>query len=147
MIRQVKKEDSKRIWEIRNHPIARQYSNNPEVIPFARHDKWFRKKYFSGQKNYCFILESAAGEAIGYCRFDFDMAYAHYIISIALDPDFHGKGLGNELLSKALEEFKKGKIIIAETRKDNEPSVKLFKKNHFKIYKEDEQNYYLKYKF
>jgi len=34
---------------------------------------------------------------------------------------------------------------LAEIQKENIPSIKLFQKNNFKIYKEDDKNYYLKY--
>lgn len=143
MIRQVKKEDSKRIWEIRNHPIARQYSNNPEEIPFKQHDIWFQKKYFSGEENHCFVLENN-GEAVGYCRFDLGKENNCYVISIAIDVNCHAKGFGHLLLSESLKNIITDKKIIAETLKDNIPSVKLFQKNNFEVYKEDEKNYYFK---
>lgn len=147
MIRQVKKEDSKRIWEIRNHPVARKYSNNPEEIFFERHDIWFKKKYFSGMENHCFVLENDSGKVIGYCRFDLDKKDDRYVISIAIDVNCHAKGFGHLLLSESLKNFTIGKEIIAETLKNNIPSVKLFQKNNFVIYKENNKNYYLKYLF
>jgi len=144
-VRKVKKEDSKKIWEIRNHPIARQCSNNTEVIPFERHNIWFQRKYFSGMENHCFVLENDGGEAVGYCRFDLDKENDWYVISIAIDVNCHAKGLGSLLLSESLKNFTTNKEITAETLKDNIPSVKLFRKNNFEIYKKDDKNYYFKY--
>lgn len=143
-VRKVKKEDSRRIWEIRNHPISRKNSNSSEEFSFEQHDAWFQDKYFNNKENYCFVLKSDSGQVIGYCRYDIDNS--SYVISIAIDPDNHSKGLGGALLKKSLKEMDIEKDILAEIAKSNIPSVKLFKKNSFNIYKEDKKNYYLKYK-
>jgi len=145
IIRKAEKEDAKRVWEIRNHPLARKNSGSTEVIPLENHILWFEKKYFSDQDNHCFILENEDKEEIGYCRFDFDHENDNHIVSIAIDPENHGKGMGHELLDKTLKIFKTEKVILAEIKKDNIPSVKLFEKNGFEIYREDDENYYYKY--
>jgi len=144
-IRTIKQDDSQRIWEIRNHPMVRENSNGSEIIDFEKHDAWFQKKYFSGSDNHCYILEKKAGYIIGYCRYDYNSQYKAYLISIALDPEYHGKGFGKYLLSESLKQFNKGDIV-AEIKKENMPSVKLFQKNDFNIYDEDDINYYLKFK-
>jgi len=141
-VRKVKREDSKRIWEIRNHPLARQNSNNQEETPFAKHNQWFENKYFRGGDNHCFVLEGE-GEVVGYCRFDFDSDNYNYVVSIAVDADYQGIGLGKALLSEALEAFGvRGKEVVAQTLKNNILSGKFFKKNNFKIFKEDDNSYY-----
>ncbi|MDD5290980.1 MAG: GNAT family N-acetyltransferase [Patescibacteria group bacterium] len=148
VIRKADKEDSRRIWEIRNHPIVRKYSGNPEEIPFEKHVPWFIKKYFSREDNRCFVLESRNENslAIGYCRLDFNKELNGYVISVALDVNFHGRGLGHYFLNKILRQFGDEKNIFAEIKKGNISSIKLFQKNNFKIYKEDEENCYLEYK-
>lgn len=143
IIRQVKKEDSRRVWEIRNHPIARKYSCHSELIPLESHEPWFENKYFLDSINYCFVLEIPPKLVIGYCRFDYDENKDSYIISLALDPAYHGRGLGHKLLADSLAQLKATKSILAEIKKVNVPSVGLFKKNKFKVYKEDDENYYL----
>lgn len=142
-IRKIKREDSKRLWEIRNHPKARENSNNPEEIPFAKHDQWFENKYFKNNDNICFVLETE-GKVIGYCRFDLGEG-KKYIVSIALDNDWQGKGLGHMLLSGALEQLPSSMTISATIKKDNPPSLKLFQKNNFEFISEDEINYYYIY--
>ncbi|OGG87261.1 hypothetical protein A3B87_00110 [Candidatus Kuenenbacteria bacterium RIFCSPHIGHO2_02_FULL_39_13] len=147
-IRPAQKSDSRRVWEIRNHPIFRKYSGNSEFIPLKSHEPWFENKYFSGLNNYCYVLVIEP-KVIGYCRLDFNAGKNGYTISIALDPDHHGQGLGYKLLNKSLNLFNQlanNKDILAEIQKENIPSIKLFQKNNFKIYKEDDKNYYLKYK-
>jgi len=147
MVRTGEKIDSKRIWEIRNHPLSRQYSGNPEAIPWKQHQNWFERKYFAGADNHFFVLEKSGEETIGYCRLDFDSEHNHYIVSVAIDPQFHGQGLGNFLLSETIVKFNGSKNLAAEIQKENIVSVKLFQKNNFKILSEDEKNYYLKYTY
>lgn len=144
IIRSVKSEDSERIWQIRNHPLIRQQSGSQEEIPFEKHNLWFKKKYFSGDNNLCFVLEKE-NKVVGYCRFDSDDKGC-CIISIALDYDHQGKGLGHLLLSESLQKFERNIEILATVKKGNIASLKLFQKNNFKLDKEDEENFYLKQK-
>lgn len=145
IIRRAKKEDSKIIWQIRNHPVVRRYSNNQKEFFFKQHNVWFENKYFNSKENYCFVLENNKGKVIGYCRYDLD-DNDNYITSITIHPDYHGRGLGNILLRDTIKELKQAnRTIFASILKINIASVKLFQKNHFIIYKEDEKNYYYKY--
>lgn len=137
--------DSKRVWEIRNHPLVRQTAHSQEEIPFEQHDRWFENKYFKETNNRLFVLKDA-DKVIGYCRFDFDKEHNSYLVSIALDTEYQGKGLGHKLLSQALQQLDVPQEILAEVRKGNEISVKLFEKNNFQIYKEDKNTFYLKLK-
>lgn len=140
IIRPINRNDSRRIWEIRNHPLARQNSGSPEEIPFEKHDHWFENKYFKDSNNICFVLEKEKN-VIGYCRFDVD-ENDRYIVSIALDHDWQGKGLGQILLSESLKKLGEDKEILATVKKGNPSSLKLFQKNNFQLDKEDETNYY-----
>lgn len=145
IIRLAELKDSRRIWGIRNHPEVRRNSGNSKVIPFANHLKWFETKYFKEPGNFCFVLEEK-NRVIGYCRFDFKKEDDFYEISIALDPEYHGRGLGHRLLSEALILFPSGEKIMAEIKKSNFPSQKLFEKNKFVLNSEDDENYYYMYK-
>jgi len=146
-VRAGEKSDSKRIWEIRNDPLSRRYSGNPEAIPWEQHQNWFERKYFGGADNHFFVLEKDGQETIGYCRLDYDGERNSYVVSIALDPQFHSQGLGNILLSETIIKFNGNKDLAAEIQKENIISIKLFQKNNFKILSEDEKNYYLKYAY
>ena len=90
-VRRVVRQDSRRVWEIRNHPVSRRYSGSSDVITFTNHEPWFENKYFSGRDNSCFVLTDEKNVVIGYCRFDYDDEYDRYVVSIALDPNFHGR--------------------------------------------------------
>jgi ribosomal protein S18 acetylase RimI-like enzyme len=143
VIRKVKRQDSKGVWKIRSHSFNRKYFGKKERIPFNYHDKWFENKYFKSQDNKCFVLKKEK-KVIGYCRFDLENG--KYRISIAIDPQYHGKGLGHILFSTSLKKIRTKRDILAEIQLGNLPSVKLFQKNNFEIYRQDDKNYYLKYK-
>jgi len=145
IIRPAKKSDIKSIWQIRNHPTARQVSGCDKIIPLENHISWFKQKYFSGHDNHCFVLENKNKKVFGYCRFDFTSEHNWHVISIAIDPKQRQKGLGHLLLSQSLSEFKSNKIIHAEIQKNNTASIKLFQKNNFSVYRQDDKNYYLKH--
>lgn len=143
IIRRGEINDSKRIWEIRNHPAIRRLSNSTGNILFKEHDAWFKNKYFRDGNNYLFVLESGRGKVIGYCRYDLREAEENYIISIAIDCDYHGKGLGYLLLKSSLGELPvENTFIAAEIKKNNIASIKIFEKSGFKKTKEDENNFY-----
>jgi len=82
IVYKVKREDSKRVWEIRNHPEVRKVSGSSEEFSFDDHDVWFENKYFRNSENICFILATDQG-VIGYCRFDNNVEQNNYTIAIA----------------------------------------------------------------
>ena len=61
-VRLANQDDSRRVWEIRNHPDVRAVSGNNQEFPFESHDPWFQKKYFSGADNHCFVLEATMND-------------------------------------------------------------------------------------
>jgi len=144
LVRKAKKEDSKKIWEIRNHSLSRKNFNNPDEILWEDHKAWFDDKYFNWKDNYCFVLVDKSNKVIGYCRFDFETEEKFYIVSIAVNPNNYNQGLGSKLLSESIKRIEDGRSILAEVHKNNISSLKLFEKNNFKIYKENNEKYYLK---
>ena len=144
IVRKAKLSDAKSIWQIRNLPLVRSNSNNSKKIDFKSHQAWFENKYFKNRKNHCFVLEIDKNIQ-GYCRFDLDKD--KYIVSIAINPASHGLGLGNILLSRALNLVKTKKEILAEIKQTNLSSINLFLKNNFQIFHQDEKIIYLKYQF
>jgi ribosomal protein S18 acetylase RimI-like enzyme len=139
-IRSIDEKDIKRVWEIRNDLSARENSNNSEEIPLDKHIEWIKNKYFANDNNLCFVLDYN-DNVVGYCRFDFEDD--KYRTSIAIDHNFKGKGLGYKLLKTSIEKIGPGKEILAEIQLNNESSLKIFQKNNFKIYSQDDKNYYL----
>lgn len=136
--------DSEQIWKIRNRPEVRKNSHNSTAIPFSKHAAWFRKQYFSNGNNYCFVAKYN-DLVIGYCRYDYNSEKEHLLVSIAIDPTMQGKGIGNDLLKNTLSMITSNIKIRAEIHINNLPSLKLFKKNNFSIYKTVDNTHYLRY--
>ena len=142
IVEPAKLEDAQAIWNIRFHPSVSQRSLKTEAVDFQKHDQWFKDKYFKNHDNKCFVLRSES-EAVGYCRFDLEQNGA-YLASIAIRPDYQGRGLGQLLFSESLEQLQTTRPILATIKKNNAASLKLFQKNNFMIYKEDGDSYFLK---
>lgn len=141
-IRQGRLEDSKRVWEIRNNFLNRQNSNEQDEIAYQNHEPWFTKKYFSGQDNHLYVI-AVDGLVVGYLRFDFEQG--SYVASIALEPQYQGRGLGSALLTEGLNQSNLAAPMTAQVKKFNPASFKLFQKCGFKIINEDNDNYFLQY--
>ncbi len=139
LVRRAKPEDSLRIWEIRNSPAAKQGSINTDDVPWENHQPWFQQKYLENENNACFVL-GHDGKVVGYCRFDLENS--SFRVSIALDSTLHGMGLGSLFLGEASAQFGKDKTLLAEVKKGNESSVRIFKKNGFHITGEDDKYLY-----
>lgn len=129
--------DSEALWRIRNQEDVRRLSNNPEPIPWEKHEAWFAR-YRAKAENHAYVLERD-GQVVGYCRIDSGL------VSIALDGSVRGKGLGRLLLSEAIAQYEEGPIK-AFVRCGNETSLKLFRKAGFTPDREDPEGYHLTYR-
>ena len=143
IVRSAQLNDAKRIWEIRNEPESRAVAANQEIIPLDQHIRWFENKYIRQKNNFCFVGEFE-GNVIGYSRFDLEDD--HYLSSIAVSSSMHGKGVGTILLRQSVEQLKSlsPKPILAEIRKHNIASIKMFERVSFKKISENEKNVYYK---
>ncbi len=95
-----------------------------DPIPYAQHTRWFREYL---KKHTLFLVLCDKKRVQGYVRFDAEGA--GLVCAIAIDADARGQGLGTILLNGALVEYAKelsGKILLAEVKKDNQASMKLF---------------------
>lgn len=142
IIRKAQISDSRFIYDIRNHPTVRRVSLKKEKINFKEHKTWFLKKYFGKHKNFCFVADIKK-RVIGYCRID--LTGGVFFISIALHPDYLGRGYGSRLLKDSLEIINTNKKIMADVRENNVASLKFFLRNNFVIYKKSKGVSRLKY--
>lgn len=128
-VRSAIKEDGKRVWELRNDPIARHWSRTPAEIPFDQ--KWFLDKYFGGGKNQCCVLEYR-GQVVAYCRIDYQEKEGAFEVSIAVDSTLQGRGLGTKILMESVKLFAH-RPLLAHIKKGNAISLRLFEKQGFAI--------------
>jgi spore coat polysaccharide biosynthesis protein SpsF len=137
--------DSRKVWEIRNHPNIRNNSLDNSEIDWEDHNKWFNQKYFIQRSGFCFVLK-LEGSVAGYIRFDYKENKDAYLVSIAIDPSHQGKGLGGILLRQSAKLMDPNKKIVAEILINNEISLKMFQKNNFTIIEQDDDKYLLEYR-
>ncbi len=128
----------KKIWEWRNDEITRSMSINSAYISWIDHKNWY-KKIINDTTTYLFVgyLDN---ELIGVSRFDrFENSTNNYRISININPNKRGYGIGKMFLAETIENFWEEvpdvDSLIAEIKKENIASIKTFKINNFKLEK------------
>jgi RimJ/RimL family protein N-acetyltransferase len=131
-LRNVEGSDMGDLLKWRNHPVIRENSFSTNAISLNEHERWFKKKIKDPSSK---IYIACCGDGkIGMIRFD---DYGDVIkVSVMLNPDFLGKGLGSEVIrlgtKRFMSEKRPCKPIIAEIKKGNITSIKAFQKAAFK---------------
>ena len=122
------------IW--RNNPSAREYSQHSEIIPFDEHLKWLSDRLQRVHLEPFFIF-AVDHKMIGMSRLDGVSGLTDkYEISIMVDPDQHGKGIGTRILNLTCESFFSlypDKTIFAKIHENNFISQTLFANAGFEL--------------
>lgn len=133
VIRNAELRDMHNIYELANDNEIRKNSFNQDKIEFEDHKNWFVNKL--KDKNCLFVVAEANNNFIGQVRFDIRMDEA--VISISINKNFRGLGIGTVTIKKALDYLKSLhstiKVIKAYTKKTNVSSIKLFEKSNFEF--------------
>jgi len=108
-------------------------------IPYPCH---YLKMLLSIAPTY-FLVAEEEGRVLGYISGIVRLGKIGHIISIAVDPDHRGKGIGERLVKALLEKFKENgmKKVRLEVRISNIAAINLYKKLGFTIEKRL-KNYY-----
>ena len=124
-IRNANLDDEEIILNWKNDDLSVLHSQSKRLVSKKDHKKWFTSQL---EIRPCPILMAQNKEKkIGMIRFDkkSDM----YVVSINLNPDFRGRGLGSTMLLEAEKFFfKHNSKTIAYVDPSNLASIKLFKK-------------------
>lgn len=132
--RKVSLSDSSMLLKWRNDPEVYRYFFSAGPVSENSHEKWMEKIASSNET--LFLIGMNNEIPIGTVRFDFNSNFTEAEVGIYLASDFHGKGLGGEMLSKAEFEAKKYhpslEKIIAKVMIDNIASEKMFEKVGYK---------------
>lgn len=127
-IRALEDDDINDLFKWRNHPEVRKKSFNTLILSWNEHERWFKVK--KEDPNTKIYLACRNEQKIGSIRFE-DRGEA-IKVSVMLNPDFLGKGLGSEVIKlgteRFIEEENSDKPIHAEIKKDNIASFKAFQK-------------------
>ncbi len=124
--------DGSMVHQWRNDIRTRSVSRDHQAIDLDRHLKWFEQSLLNPDRS---IWIGMIGDVpVGLLRFD-QLAEAQFEVSIFLDPDLHGLGLGSPLLiagEAALANTQPGPIEIhAETLPENTGSQAMFKREGY----------------
>ena len=121
--------DAATLLSWRNNSSARQFSLQPELIPSDEHLEWLTARLKRVQLE-PFFLFAADHESVGMSRLDVAFeSNGRYEISILVDPNQQGKGVGTKILYMTCETFfslNPGDIMVAKVHQSNYVSQKLF---------------------
>ena len=127
-------DDADTLLTWRNHPSTRKFSQQPKEILSDEHMYWLtaRLKKVHLEPFYLFIGDCGA---IGMSRLDFEATHK-YEISILVDPNQQGRGVGTKILTWTGESFYDqypNFAIIAYVHRSNFVSQKLFLRAGFEL--------------
>ena len=132
-IRRILASDIKHIFVWRNHDKIRENFFDSNEITFTDHEKWVLSMINSIKNE--LLLVSIERNDVGVVRFDLSETIAE--VSIYLNPDFIGKGLGFNVLEIGLNWLKSHCEKVNEVRSkilpSNLPSIKIFEKAGFNV--------------
>lgn len=89
--------DCKPLWKLSNQPEVRRASFDTTKIPFEEHRRWFQQR-LNDERTWFYVARSHnnPGTLLGQVRFERDDTET--VISVSLDQNFRGKGLGSSLI-------------------------------------------------
>ena len=130
-LRFAKIEDEGLLLNWANDPLVRANAFNSGIIRKKIHKKWFHSRLNNPKVYKIFIVETKDEVPIG--QVQFEKKGRKYYISYSIANFTRGKKIGFKFLKTAIYEFKKNQKIklIAEVKKNNIPSCKVFEKIGF----------------
>ena len=131
--RQIEMNDSEKVFNWRNSPEVYRYMFHSGPVALEDHQRWMKKVI--SDKSVLFLMASYDGHDVGTVRFDFKDDFSEAEVGIYLAPEFHGKGLGTEMLLEtekiAKERVGTLKKIVARVVPENAFSEKMFSKTGY----------------
>jgi len=126
-VRRAEREDTSMMFEWRNHQRTRSVSRDPASLEPESHARWVETALADSDR--CLLVGYVGELSVGVLRFD--VLGEHLMeVSLYLDPDLHGLGLGKALLLAGeahIALVRKGGVrMVATVLGDNLPSQKLF---------------------
>lgn len=131
-------EDCADIWSWRNDEFTRRMSHEIDPIPWLEHCQWFERAMKDDSR--VLLLALIGEDKVGVGRFDV-IRQGYAMVSINLNPDFRGRGLGRAALRSfcelALRELGLDRIE-AEVKSENAASRRCFEASGFVLESESD---------
>lgn len=132
-LRQAQAEDALLLFDWRNHSSVRSTALTKEPISWGMHKKWFEAS--RENPNRCLLIAEYGRVPVGVVRFDRNEMSAE--VSIYLNPDETGKGLGRPILQRGEEEAKETwpdiQSFTATILDNNVSSLKMFTLSGYEV--------------
>ncbi len=132
LLKAAEEKDCRPVWELSNDPLVREASFDSGLIPFSRHEKWFKKRLEDLDHDFYIAYSQNQKKMLGQVRFDIRNREAR--ISVSLGKEHRQKGFGARIISSGLEkvmERRKLRRIFAEIKPGNQASINAFQKAGF----------------
>lgn len=129
-LRLAKKNDARLLFQWRNDPVAARNSLNSNPIEWHEHKSWFDASLENGNRD-IFIAMLDEERPFGMIRLDW-IDDEHAEVSINIDPNLRGKGLGRALLKQAVGQFPKT-CLFATIKGSNVASLIIFLASGFEL--------------
>lgn len=127
--RNAKLDDADLLLRWRNLPSTRKFSRDSRIIGIEEHLGWLTARLGRIQLEPFFVFE-IDDAAIGMSRLDIMIGSSNkFEVSISVDPDHHGKGVGKKVLNMVCTTFfgsHPDHVIFASVHNQNIVSQKLF---------------------
>jgi len=131
-LREATSDDARFVWKTNNDPSVRARSVDTDPIPWEDHCEWFEATLSSDAR--LLWIPAYHGEECGVVRMDVNFEASEAEISIAIRPDFRGRGIGTSVIQRASEQTTERddiERVLAHVRPDNEASIRAFEKAGF----------------
>lgn len=119
-----------------NDPAVRHNAVHTEPIDWHVHTAWFSRRLQDGD-SYLYLLQAPNNEPIGQVRVEFDASTQPGIIDYSLAPAHRGRGLGQLLLRRALQQLRHDRPAVAggtvkgQVKTSNRASQRVFEELRF----------------
>lgn len=139
IIRPMVSGDSRKVFDLANDEVVRNWSYSSSKIDWEAHQKWFAGKI--NDTNCVFFAVEADGNFAGQVRFDIMPEDSSAVIGISIAKEMRGLGLSSFILEKALNEFRKlarpdVETVKAYIKNENTASMKAFEHAEYEFSQE-----------
>lgn len=109
---------------------------------FKREVSWYMGLSTKTEKNLAIFVAEENDMAVGYIVVGIDNSRTEiygfkwgHIVSLAVDPDYHSKGIGSSLISAGLDWMRENGVEYAEvlTDQNNIAAIRAYEKNNFRV--------------
>ncbi len=127
IISKAEKDDIVGIYNLLHRKFVKKYSPNSEKSEWEKHKKWYGF-WLESPYYLIYVIKNLKGKIVGQIRYEIDGEIS--MISIYLDKENRGKGLGGAFIERSIKElkFEKSgiKLILAYILEENDISKNMF---------------------